>query len=247
MIARKCRQDNVPTAQPIAADNGDFYIKHAGKYYVLTHALNGNVLAEANSEGGRLLGQAIARFQNAVAGLPRDVFPKYERHYSTQLDKLEKLRQTGKNIDALIELFETDDECGSLASGIIHRDPNPGNMLFFEGRLTGFLDFDLVKVGPRIFDPCYCATGFLVDGWQEEPKREKWLGMLTSIVGGYFETVQPPFQEQCHIWTMLLEIQLIFIIWFAETNQSSKADVNEEVFMWLVDNKAAIDRAVGSR
>lgn len=244
LITRKCSQGNFPTAVPIAADNGSFFVEHGGRCYVLLPELNGSHLSDTDSESAMVFGQTVAGFQNAVTGLPHNAFPGYEGYYSAQLGRLEKLRQAGKNIDAFVKPFDGERDSGSFNIGIIHRDPHPRNMLFAEGEFTGLLDFDLVKVGPRIFDPCYCATGLLVEGWQEEANRQKWFATLGSIVDGYFETVQPSFDERRHIWTMLLEIQLIFIIWLNETEQSREADLNEKVFMWLAGNKAAVDQAV---
>lgn len=46
----------------------------------------------------------------------------------------------------------------NLPKQLIHRDAHPWNMLFDEGELTGFLDFEMVVRGLPLFDVCYCAS-----------------------------------------------------------------------------------------
>ena len=54
-----------------------------------------------------------------------------------------------------------------LPKQLIHRDPNPSNILFDNGIVTGFIDFDLSEINIRLWDVCYCATGILSDGSDE--------------------------------------------------------------------------------
>lgn len=246
LIAQACAGESFPVAAPLAAESGVVFVPHEGKCYVLTPELRGAHFSEPSSEDAVLFGRAIAGFQNAVAGLPHDPFPGYEGHYGAQSARLEKLRQAGKNMDAFTVPFDGEKDSRLLTTSLIHRDPHPRNMLFAGGVLTGFLDFDLVKRGPRIFDPCYCATGLLAEGWSDEGKRETWFAALGSIMGGYFETVEPAFDERYHVWAMLLEVQLIFVLWLNEIGKTKEAVLNEEVFLWLAGNRVAIDRAVGA-
>ena len=229
MILTACRQSNFPAAEPIAANDGQYFVQHEGKCYVLTTALGGASLTDVGPREGKWLGQSIAQFQNAVLGLSWGTFPKYEGRVSNQLTRLKKLRQGRRDVDRLIKLFEPLRDGEQLSEGLIHRDPHPRNMLFSDGRLTGFVDFDLVKVGPRIFDPCYCATGLLVAGWEQKSHRERWPTILASIVDAYYQTARPPLDERRSTLVMLLEIQLIFVIWHIENSQNKLADLNEQV------------------
>ena len=47
-----------------------------------------------------------------------------------------------------------------LPRQIIHRDPNPGNIICAEVQ-WGFIDFELAERNVRIYDPCYAATADL--------------------------------------------------------------------------------------
>ena len=47
-----------------------------------------------------------------------------------------------------------------LPKQIIHRDPNPSNIITNADK-WGFIDFDLSECSVRIYDPCYAASAIL--------------------------------------------------------------------------------------
>lgn len=54
-----------------------------------------------------------------------------------------------------------------LPKQLIHRDPNPSNIIVDYGEITGFLDFELTERNVRIFDPCYAATAILSETYED--------------------------------------------------------------------------------
>lgn len=117
-----------------------------------------------------------------------------------------------------------------LPTQIIHRDPNPDNILMQDSRVAGFLDFDLTRILPRIFDICYAATGILCDAWAHasEEQRLNFFAVAKSIWQGY-DAVSPLTELEWHtLPDMVLAIQLTCVAAFAgsdtlvqqfETNQ----------------------------
>jgi Ser/Thr protein kinase RdoA (MazF antagonist) len=81
------------------------------------------------------------------------------------------------DVEQLATIAATLRPVATLPQTVIHRDPHPGNMLFEDGYLSGVLDFDLMMRGPRIFDPCYCATSMLLAQFLDERHREYWLDL----------------------------------------------------------------------
>jgi Ser/Thr protein kinase RdoA (MazF antagonist) len=65
---------------------------------------------------------------------------------------------------------------------MIHRDAHPSNMLFDGGELTGFLDFEMVTRGLRVFDVCYCGSALLAGGFDEVEKRKQWPELFHSLL-----------------------------------------------------------------
>lgn len=72
-----------------------------------------------------------------------------------------------------------------LPRQLIHHDPNPSNILFVNGEVSGFIDFDLSERNVRLWDPCYYATGILSEWRDVENIYEKWMDILKGILRGY--------------------------------------------------------------
>ena len=66
-----------------------------------------------------------------------------------------------------------------LTKQVIHRDPNPGNLILAEEG-WGVIDFELSEKNVRIFDPCYAATAILSETFEagNEEKLQKWLASV---------------------------------------------------------------------
>ncbi len=127
-----------------------------------------------------------------------------------------------------------------LPRQLIHRDAHPGNMLFEQGRLTGFIDFDQVMVGPRLFDLCYCGTSLLVGGFLVAEKQNAWPSLFRGLVRGY-QTVSPLSSVEWEAALgMLIAIELLFVAFCAEGGEREAASQNEKVAHWLAKNRAQI-------
>lgn len=124
-----------------------------------------------------------------------------------------------------------------LPRQIIHRDIHPENMFFKDGKLAGFLDFELSQVNIRIFDPCYCSTGILAGCFDDPAKREKWFGIYRAILMGYDEVAILTVEEKKSMWYVLLSIQLIFMAYLCTCNNTGMAVKNERVLIWLYQNR----------
>lgn len=106
-----------------------------------------------------------------------------------------------------------------LPAQIIHRDPNPDNVLMQDGRVTGFLDFELTRVMPRIFDLCYAATGMLSVTWQEEALRPRFFEAVRTVWQGYDGLSPLTEAEKSALPDMVTAIQLTCVAAFAGSDQ----------------------------
>ena len=83
-----------------------------------------------------------------------------------------------------IEMYEKEfgEIYESLPQQIIHRDPNPGNIIIC-GDNWGILDFDLSERNIRIFYPCYAATAILSESFEADniDKLNKWIMIYKNI------------------------------------------------------------------
>jgi len=127
----------------------------------------------------------------------------------------------------------------NLPTQIIHRDPNPDNLIMQDGRLAGFLDFDLTRILPRIFDGCYAATGILSVVWPHvtPEQRLNFFQVAKAIWQGY-DTVSPLTDEEWNaLPDMVLGIQLTCVAAFAGSDKLvHQFEVNQKMLQFILNN-----------
>ena len=133
------------------------------------------------------------------------------------------------------ELFE------KLSKQLIHRDPNPSNILFDGDRVSGFIDFDLSHRNIRLFDPCYCATGILSEWRGVENIYDKWPEILTGILHGY-DSINPlTTEEKQAVFYVICSIQMIFVAYCEPRSEfKALAKTNRDMLQFFVENKTRI-------
>ena len=128
---------------------------------------------------------------------------------------------------------------------LIHRDPNPDNILIDDGKVVGFLDFDLARVMPRIFDLCYASTGILCDAFRhaDPAMRLRYFDVVRAIWAGY-DAVSPLTAEEWQaLPDMVLAIELTCIAAFAGSDKlAQQFAVNVQMLEFLLSH---IDRLSG--
>lgn len=150
--------------------------------------------------------------------------------------------QTESRIKEIIE--EIENEMKSIDSKFpkqfIHRDPNNQNILFKDGKLSGFIDFELCMKGFKAFDICYMMTGILMEGFADEKNRSKWLDLISEITEGYETENKIEEIEKESFWFMFILIQLTFAAYFYSISNKEIAEVNLNSLYWIYDNKKQI-------
>ena len=122
-----------------------------------------------------------------------------------------------------------------LPRQIIHRDPNPGNIILDDEGKWGFIDFDLSERNVRIYDPCYAATAILSETFSDPTKRSNWFRVYRDIVTGYDSVAQLTEAERESIPWVILTNQLICVAWFAEQEKYPEMlETNKQMTRWLL-------------
>lgn len=128
----------------------------------------------------------------------------------------------------------------SLPVQIIHRDLNPSNILMQEGRIAGFIDFDLTQRSIRLFDPCYAATAVLCELFQKNRVEllPAWCGVFRELLRGYDEAVSMMEAEKRAAFYVVLSIQLICVGYFGAYDKFSElAETNKAMLRWLLEHR----------
>jgi len=181
-IAKALHRQGFYSSLPVMTKDGKEILDGpGGQAFILIRSLKGTPLPRSEKFGddrARYAGKygiSIARLHKALKSIQKDISPDEVDLYRNVSDwALPNVRQ--QNIQwsmGISDEFFSDYASGfgklydKLPKQLIHRDPNPGNILFDDGEVTGFIDFDLSECNIRLWDVCYCATGILAEDSNE--------------------------------------------------------------------------------
>ncbi|HBD63053.1 MAG TPA: hypothetical protein DC038_01325 [Clostridiales bacterium] len=222
---------------------------------VLTRGIKGNPLSksdrfgESRREFGNKYGESIARLHRALTVIESEIQP-YEQNLYTHVTGWALLEVRKQNIQFNMGLPDTFFEdyinnfsilFDKLPKQLIHRDPNPSNILFDGGEVTGFIDFDLSERNVRLWDPCYCATGILSEWRGIDDIYEKWLDVLEGILHGYDNVNPLTFEEKQAVFYIICSIQMICVAYFeGVTEYKELAKTSREMLKSIWKNEMHI-------
>ena len=223
-------------AVPVKTAGGQEYIQDGEIYFYLTRCLPGKQMVS------RRFGHGDARFVGEIIGQLHLALNKIEDCVS-EADLLSTVRDWAlpktkaamnlpesfckEYLDTLSVLYP------QLPRQIIHRDPNPGNIICAEDR-WGFIDFELAERNARIYDPCYAATAVLSERFGKD--NDQWLAVYRNIVCGYDSVAHLTDEERKAIPYVILANQFVCVAWFAGQDKYAELfETNKKMTLWLID------------
>ncbi|NLL38100.1 MAG: helix-turn-helix domain-containing protein [Clostridiales bacterium] len=251
-IAKALHHQGFVSSLPVLTKTGSEYLDDK-EIFILIRGLNGKPLSKSDILGnnrvkfGEHYGRSIARLHKALKAIQKDILPDEVNLYKNVAEwALPSVKR--QNIQwnmGLNDSFFNDfiEHFGmlydKLPKQLIHRDPNPSNILFDNGIVSGFIDFDLSEINIRLWDVCYCATGILSEGSDET--YEKWLEILSGILNGYDLEGGLTQEEKQAVYYVICSIQMICIAFF-ESHDTYKelAKTNRQMLQFIVKNKEKI-------
>ena len=226
---------------PVKTADGRDYVREGELYFYLTRRLPGKQLVSHRfGDGdGRFVGEIIGQLHLALARVEDCV---------SEADLLSTVRDwampRAKEVLGLSEDFcrsymtVFSDLYPQLPRQIIHRDPNPGNIICADDR-WGFIDFELAERNARIYDPCYAATAVLSETF--DGSNEGWLDIYRDILWGYDSAVHMTDTERQAVPYVILANQFVCVAWFAEQEQYLELfETNRRMTKWLIDRFDAL-------
>ena len=234
-VSRALHGIGLLSAVPVPTTDGAEYISDGEVYFYLTCRLPGEQMVShsfANGDGrfvGEILGQlhqALSKIEDCVSdadllatvkdwALPR---AKEALNLSDAFCK--------EYLDTFAILYP------NLPRQIIHRDPNPGNIICAEDQ-WGFIDFELAERNARIYDPCYAATAVLSETFGQE--NDKWLRIYRDILWGYDSVARLTDAERQAIPYVILANQFVCVAWFSEQDKYAEIfETNKRMTEWLI-------------
>jgi Ser/Thr protein kinase RdoA (MazF antagonist) len=213
----------MPVAVPVRTKQGGWYVECDNQEICCLYPkLPGQVITEHYTGNAKERAKGYGR---AIGLLHTCFLEMGDDNCDREMDLVEHIREwaipvirKGKaivNASAIERIWEDIEPglislCQDVPRQLIHRDAHTSNILLDEGKPKGFLDFEMVTRGQRLFDVCYCGSCILVRGFEYPEKAEKWLAIFQSLVQGYQEHCLLTPSERKHVYEMLVAIELIF-------------------------------------
>lgn len=254
-VAKALARQGFAAAVPVPTIKGDDFTEDKNNF-VLIRKANGAPLSKADRFGdkcgdfGCKYGQSIARLHNALSAVEKDIQP-FEQNLFSHVTEWALPEVQKQNIqwnmgipDSFFEdyikifggLFE------KLPKQLVHKDPNPCNILFDGGEVSGFTDFELSERNVRLWDPCYCATGILSEQRDVKNAYDKFPEILNSILHGYDSVSPLTAEEKQAVYYVICSIQMICVACFESTNEyKDLAKINREMLLYIIEQKNQID------
>ena len=224
------------SAVPVRTTDGEEFVRDGELWFYLVRRLPGEqMVAHRFGDGdGRFVGEMIGQLHLALSKIDDCV---------TEADLLATVRDWAlpkakaalnlsdafcrKYIDSFQVIYP------ALPRQIIHRDPNPGNIICGEDQ-WGFIDFELAERNARIYDPCYAATAVLSETFGDH--NDQWLDNYRDIICGYDSVTCLTETERLAIPYIILANQFVCVAWFSEQEKYRDVfETNRKMTLWLVD------------
>ena len=257
-VAKALSAQGFVSSTPIPVKSGEEYLDR-GQIVILTRGIKGNPLSksdrfgESRREFGKKYGESIARLHKALTVLESEIQP-YEQNLYTHVTEWALPEVKKQNIQFNMGLPDTFFEeyvnnfgilFDKLPKQLIHRDPNPSNILFEGGEVTGFIDFDLSERNVRLWDPCYCATGILSEWRGVDDIYEKWPDVLEGIIRGYDNVNPLTFEEKQAIFYVICSIQMICVAYFEGVDKYKElANPSRDMLKFIWKNEVHIRKVL---
>jgi len=254
-ITKALGANGFTAAKLVATKEGKDYID--GEVIVtLTHSLSGFPLAKVHRFGdnrrefGQKYGQSIAKLHSALKEVEAHIMPDevdlYKQVIDWALPNVQKQNQQW-SMGLPEEFFEDyihnfGKLFDKLPKQLIHRDPNPSNILFHNNDVSGFIDFDISEKNIRLWDPCYCSTGILCEWRGVKDIQQKWPLVLEGILQGYNSVNPLTSEEKKSVYYTVCSIQMICVAYFADIEEFQElAKTNREMLQFIVKVRPQIE------
>lgn len=244
-ISKALKKAGFNSSTPIPATDGKEYIIDGELYVFLTNRMKGNqmnsttIFDDAYEEKGRFIGEIVGQLHLILAQFDTPVNDTNLlvtiKDWALPKAKIIMNLTEGYCNDFLSSL---ENMYPKLKKQIIHRDPNPGNIIV-DGEHFGFIDFDLAERNIRIYDPCYASTAILSETINDadETKFQKWIDIYKNIIYGYDSVAKLSETEKIAIPYIIMANQLICCAWFSEQEKyQEQYKSNLKMTKWIVDN-----------
>ncbi len=239
-VSKAIRNIGLLSAAPVETADGREYIQDGELYFYVTDRLPGQQIVSGTFYDGdaisnaRFVGEIIGQLHLALSSADISVNDAnlLEAVENWALPKVkDALALTDSFCKDYIDMFAQ--LYPALPRQLIHRDPNPGNIICAEEQ-WGFIDFEHAERNVRIYDPCYAATAVLSENFAVD--NERWLEIYRNIICGYDSVVCLTEEEIRTVPYVILANQFVCVAWFADQDKYAELyEINRQMTLWLIE------------
>ncbi len=238
-------EHGVPSAHPVADDQGDYLRTLKGKPAALVQRLPGKSVERPSAAHCRILGAELGRIHRVGQDFPQRRANSRGPHWWLQTaKKLQPLLDAEDRQLLESELtFQSDYHFEALPRGVIHADLFRDNALFVDERLTGIIDFYYACDGLLLYDLAITVNDWCIsDGVLDEER-------LRALLQGYRQ--QRPFQPcEADAWPVIIRAAALRF-WLSRLNDlhfpregeithSKNPDVFKQILVLHIANQARL-------
>lgn len=245
---------------PLHSRSAQLALPYEGRLYLLSEFIEASAYPsdpELQAELFHHAGQAIATLHQALASYPdREVSCKTWRqdlagHVAEWISALSDglpapqaavVKRVGEKRGAAMEAG-----LRGLPEQLIHRDCHPGNILVQGTRVIGFIDWEDLCIGPRLFDLAYYAAHHLKGVIDDEDATNRWLSDLPQLLTGYRSQQDLPQAELSALGHALLAYHLLLAHWHMNSQRPESLAREVQALNWIHTHfDAIVDAAMSS-
>lgn len=241
---------NIPVAEIVLTKTGEKYVKCENAYFFMSKKLPGNNITDIKDKiMAHKMGSAIAQLHKAFLTCEKEI-EFWDNSLLTEMNGWVKdvlinndwQTVTKEEYSTTVALL--DNVYNSLPKQLIHRDVHFGNFLFYEGNLSGYIDFDLSQRNIRIFDICYFLTGLLAEETGDSFTKNEWFENMNAVIAGYESITNLSTKEKNAIPCVMECIEILFVAYFISIKDTKHAMNAYNVFHFIQDCKYDIENAL---
>ena len=241
---------NIPVAEIVLTKTGEKYAAHKNAYFLMSKKLRGSNISDLkDKEMAHKMGCAIAQLHGAFIKCEKEIefwdnsLLKEMKGWIREILINNAWQIVGREeysevVEALDSVYDY------LPKQLIHRDVHFGNFLFFEGNLSGYIDFDLSQRNIRIFDICYFLAGLLAEETDDAFTKNEWLENIKSVIAGYESISSLSEKEKSAIPCVMECIEILFAAYFISMQDAKHADDAYDIFHFIQDCESDILNAI---
>ena len=226
-------------AKTVLTKTGEKYVEYKNSYFLMSKELQGSNISDIKDKTiAWKMGCAIAQLHTAFArcekevefwdnSLLKEMKGWIRENLANNEWKILNEEEYTKTVEMLESVYDY------LPKQLIHRDVHFGNFLFFEGNLSGYIDFDLSQRNIRIFDICYFLTGLLAEETDDAFTKMEWIENAKAVIAGYESIINLSEKEKNAIPCVMECIEILFVAYFISMNDIKHANDAYKVFRFI--------------